>query len=337
MPLRSLQSVTVVAVLAWAAPALADAPVPSCVGHKPAAAATARAEGLRHYRLSKREGPTDAEMATALGFFEAACAAGDDTVLELRAYALAGVERFVEAAETLDAFLAAHPLETLSEETRTRVASQKPQILARVASLSVETPSPGATVTVNHRVVGTTPLRPLRLAPGRYDVEVTAEGVGPTTRSLDLSAGEHTESFAPAPTAPPATTATLAATHAPSSSSESSQASLMPWAIGTGVAAVVLIGAGIGGVAWANERSNTYNAVNCANTNATGCSSTLSQYHAARGIEIGGFVGAGAAAVASGLLFYLDHQRAQVAKSGVSAGPVSCTIPGPGVVCSGVF
>ncbi len=276
-------------------------------------------------------------MATALGFFEAACAAGDDTALELRAYALAGVERFVEAAQTLDAFLSAHPLPTLSEETRARVAAQQPQILARVASLSVETASPGAMVTVNHRPAGTTPLRQLRLAPGRYDLEVTAEGVGTMTRSLDLPAGEHTESFAPATPEPAAQAATSLQASAQSPPSESSRASLMPWVIGTGVAAVVLLGGGIGGVAWANQRSNTYNTAKCAETNAAGCSSTLSQYHAARGIEIAGFVGAGVAAAASGVLFYLDRQRAHAAAGAVSVGPVSCTIPGAGVTCGGVF
>jgi hypothetical protein len=335
--MTTLRTVTALAVLAWAAPALADAPVPTCSGHKPAAAATARAEGLRHYRLSKREGPTDAEMATALGFFEAACAAGDDTALELRAYALAGVERFVEAAQTLDAFLATHPVESLSEDTRARVAAQQPEILSRVASLTVETASPGASVTINHRVVGTTPLRQLRLAPGRYDLEVTADGLGTKTRSVDLAAGEHTESFIPPAPAPVAKPAVATDAHAASASSDSSPASLAPWALGTGIGAVVLLGAGVGGAVWANERSNTYNNANCATTNAAGCSSTLSQYHAGRGLEVAGFIGGGLAAVASGILFYLDRQRAHASSSGIGVGPVSCTVPGAGLVCAGTF
>ena len=109
-------------VLAASAPAWADVPVPACKGHSPKDAATAKAEGIEHYRASKREGRDDAEMAAALSFFEAACAAGDDSALELRAYALAGIAaRFVEAAQTLDAFLEAHPLECSSRDTRAAV------------------------------------------------------------------------------------------------------------------------------------------------------------------------------------------------------------------------
>ena len=315
--------------------ARADVPVPSCTGHNSAAAATARAEGLRHYRASKREGPSDAEMATALGFFEAACAAGDDSALELRAYALAGVERFVEAAQTLDVFLAAHPADTLPEGTKARVAQQQPEILARVASLSVDTPTPGAKVVVNHQPAGVTPLAHLRLAPGRYDVEVTIDGASPITRSLDLAAGERSESFgASSPTASPEPTAAQTSNLEP----EAPRKGLRPFIIGAAAGGGVLLLGGIAGVIWANERSNTYNDAKCGGTTKPGCAGTLSQYNAARDIEIVGFVGAGLAAAATGVLLLLDTRSQPTTHApAIGMGTWTCSVPGLSVSCGTRF
>jgi hypothetical protein len=311
-------------------------PVPSCKGHNPAAAATAKAEGLKHYRASKHEGPADAEMASALGFFEAACAAGDDSALELRAYALAGVERFVEAAQTLDAFLAIHPLDSLPPATRARLAQQQPEILGRVVSLTIETPAPGAHVTLNHQSAGVTPLPHLRLAPGRYDIEVTPEGQPAITRSLDLVAGERTETFGPPAPGP---TDARVALPPPTVDTGSSPTNLHPWALGTAIGAGVLLAAGIGGAVWANERSNTYNGALCDGTSRTGCASTLSQYYDARDLEIVGFVGAGLGAIASGVLFYLDHKSGSAPAAAIGSGGdgLSCSFRGAGVSCGARF
>jgi hypothetical protein len=327
---RSLRAAIASIAMALSSPASADTPVPTCKGHNPAAAASARAEGLRHYRASKREGPGDAEMATALGFFEAACAAGDDTALELRAYALAGVERFVEAAQTLDVFLATHPVDTLPPATQARVAQQQPEILARIASLAVQTPDPGARVNVNHQPAGVTPIRHLRLLPGRYDVEVIIEGAAPVTRALDLAAGEHTETFGPASAA-----AEVKAATAQNASPEPPRKTLRPWVIGTASGAAVMLAGGIAGVIWANDRSNTYNDAKCAGTAKAGCPGTLSQYYDARDIEIVGFVGAGLATLAAGVLFYLDSRSAPAPRA--SAIGWSCSLPGAAISCGAIF
>jgi len=336
VPVAILLAVSLLAVTR----AFADTPVPACRGHNPAGAASARAEGLKHYRLSRREGPSDAEMATALGFFEASCAAGDDGALELRAYALAGVERFVEAAQSLDAFLVLHPLDTLAPDVRARVAGQQPQILARVATLTVRAASGGARVLVNHQPVGTTPLLFLRLAPGRYDVEVMSDGSAPQVRSFDLAVGEHTESFPSASAAIQPATSTVGVMpepHHSSSAAETPPSQLRPWVIGSAVGGGVFLAAGIAGTAWANERSNTYNAANCGSTAAAGCSGTLSQYNAAHDLEVAGFVGAGLGLVASGVLFYVDRQKPHTAPVSLGLGLLRCTVPGAAVVCRATF
>ncbi len=326
--------VAVALLLASTGAAWADAPVPACKGHDPAAAATSKAEGVKHYRASKREGRDDAEMATALGFFEAACAAGDDTALELRAYALAAVERFVEAAQTLDVFLAAHPIDGLPAATRDRVQAQQPEILARVASLTVETPAPGAHVAVNHQPAGVTPLAHLRLAPGRYDIEVTPDGEPAVTRSLDLAAGEHTESFAPpkvevAAPAPP-----------PPPPPSSSGGFLTPPVLGAAIGGGALLVTGITGAIWASERVSVYNAAKCDGSSThAGCSGALSQYYAGRDLEIIGFVGAGLGAAGAGVLYYLGQQKQGSSHGATTPSPraVSCSFLGTGASCSGTF
>jgi hypothetical protein len=274
-------------------------------------------------------------MTTALGFFDAACAAGDDSALELRAYALAGMERFVEAAETLDAFLLAHPLATLPAATRTRVAAQQPAILARIASLTVETREPGARVSVNHQAVGTTPLHVLRLLPGKYDVEVVLEGQPAVTRTLDLAAGERTETFAPSASAPSVEVVRAGSSPLTPSSSvvpgPPGKPLLSPLVIGTGAATVALLGAGVGGLVWASERNSLYASNDCASAPRVGCSSVLSQAGDARDVEIVGFIGAGVAAIATGVLFYLDHREPHRPVSPI--GSIACTVPGAAVSC----
>jgi hypothetical protein len=257
-------------------------------------------------------------MTSALAFFDAACAAGDDTVLELRAYALAGVARYVEAAETLDAFLSAHPLAGLPPDIQARVGAQEPEILARVASLSVDSDPPGAQVSVNHRAIGTAPVIHLRLEPGRYDISADA-GEGHTQdRTVDLPAGESHQSFQ---FGPPKPGPEAAAAPAPS---EAAHSSLHPWAIGTTTAAGAFLLVGIGGAIWSNERSSVYNTANCDGSDRTGCNTTLSQFHTGRDLEIAGFVVGGLAAVAGGTLFYMDAQRGAQHAPPTSLGSLSC-------------
>jgi hypothetical protein len=76
----------------------------------------------------------------------------------------------------------------------------------------------------------------------------------------------------------------------------------------------------------------------CDGTSRSGCASTLSQYNSARDVEIAGLVVGGAAAVASGVLFYMVYGREpshNVTPVGVSL-PV-CGFAGTSVGCVGRF
>lgn len=169
----------------------AHAQVPRCQGNDGATQASARAEGLRRYRAATARGTINrVEMAAALEAFEAQCRAGDINALEMRAYALTALGRHVEAAESLDAFLEARPLQTLDADARGRVGAQRGAILAEVATLSVEGSLTDSNILVNGRSYGAVPRAIIRLAPGEVVLQVFAAGMSPVRRTFTMGPGE---------------------------------------------------------------------------------------------------------------------------------------------------
>lgn len=137
-------------------------------------------------------------MAAALEAFEAQCLAGDINALEMRAYALAGLGRYVDAAESLDAFLEARPLHTLDEGTRERVATQFAVIQTRISTLSLEGTVADSSVMVNGRGYGSLPRANIRLQPGEISVQVFAPSIGAVRRVFTMRPGEtRREQFEP--------------------------------------------------------------------------------------------------------------------------------------------
>jgi hypothetical protein len=181
----------VVAAMATMASGTALAEVPRCSGTDTATQARSRAEGLRRYRTAIARDPVNrVEMAAALEAFEAQCLAGDINALEMRAYALAGLGRYVDAAESLDAFLEARPLHTLDEATRERVATQFAVIQTRIATLSLEGTVADSSVMVNGRGYGALPRANIRLEPGEIAVQVFAPSIGAVRRVFTMRPGE---------------------------------------------------------------------------------------------------------------------------------------------------
>ena len=86
------------------------------------------------------------------------------------------------------------------------------------------------------------------------------------------------------------------------------QGSSGPIFVGVGAGAAVL--AGVGGAIWRANRVAVYDGICRPDTSkATGaCADTLSQYHVASGIEIGGFIAAGVLAVVGATWWYLDDR-----------------------------
>jgi hypothetical protein len=343
----------VLALLACTSLAYADSSVPQCNGSDVDRAATARAAGLTRYRASQHTGAGDADMAAALDSFNEACAAGDDTALELRAYALAGLLKYVDAAQSLDAFLVAHPLGTLAPDVRDRVTSQQKEILSHVASLDVDSTPAGVQVSIDHFFVGKTPLRGVRLAPGNYEIEAAQNDSVSQARKVVLDFGSHAESF---DFSPPTLIETPTAPPAHPAGSEH-HANLRPWAWGTAIGAGAFAVVGVVGAIYANGRGNAYNdfrggpdadgrVIYCSSASApSSCADIKSQY--GTGLTLGtiGFIGAGALAVTSVTLFYLDIQSKKNDSPANQANResshflrVSCA-PwlGAGASCSGAF
>jgi len=329
----ALSLILIAVAIAPAAHAQVAAPVPNCSAQKnPSAAEAAKRDGLKYYRKSKanNEPPGGPDMSAALSFFEAACANGDDTALELRAYALSSLERFVDAAVTLDAFLAAHPLTSLAPDIQARVTAAQGELDKHVATLSVESVPPALAVSINHRAVGKTPLAGIRLLPGTFDLGVTPEHGDPTSRTVNLAAGRHVETFDFTPKKaaeppPAATPAPAAPTH-----------SLRPFFYASVVAGAVTLAGGVGMLAWSQERTGAYNA-RCTGSSPPGdCADLLSQYVLARNLGIVGLVAAGVFAAAAITFFVLEPKPAAAPADSIFGG-LSCAVGAATVRCAVTF
>jgi len=109
--------------------------------------------------------------------------------------------RRTEAAAFIERFLvqsASAPAEIINAATKRLTELKKKLSSVKVSSL-VE----GATLRVDGKAVGKTPIElPIYLEPGSHELTLEREGHLPTTRKLDLAAGQH-ESMDLTPRVPP--------------------------------------------------------------------------------------------------------------------------------------
>lgn len=341
--------------------------VPACNGTEPQRAA----QGIEHgdaamgraASLSARNRTTQAQAAyeDALAAYDEACAAGAELALERRALPLARLGRALPAIESLDVFLSAHPVDSLPEADRARIESNLRALERDVATLSVGSIPVGATVFMDEREIGTTPIQRARFLPAE-DVVLTlrAEGHESQTLHITLTRGEtqrlnvqltrlptepeppvvqahddervdahlddHVDArVAPASEVSPAAPAPLV--HEPS-------ADLVPWiALSFGTAAATL-GLGIGGTLWADDRRNVNNGV-CFGIGAEfvpDCSSIRGQHDTALGLAITGYALAAAATVTGTVLLIVmatgDHN---------TSASLRCAPGLLGASCAGTF
>jgi hypothetical protein len=310
----------------------ARAEVPACEGTDVATQGRARAEGLRRYRAATaRSDINRVEMAAALEAFEAQCRAGDVSGLEMRAYALAALGRYVDAAESLDRFLEARPLQTLDAYVRARVGSQRGAILAEVATLSVQGTAQDASVVVNGRPYGALPRAVIRVAPGEVTLQVFSPGLGAWRRTFTMGPGETRTETVDTPASgaigTPAAEARVGRsstqTTAVTSGSESilranptdeRPAPVAPGprarpapalAIGLGVGALAMAGAAVGATLWLAGREAELQKPEC---NAPSdpeliqlCSAVVGERNLARTMQISTGVLAGGLAIGAGV------------------------------------
>jgi hypothetical protein len=72
-----------------------------------------------------------------------------------------------------------------------RVEPAAPAESATLATLSLDTDVPGASVFINREFVGTTPLRLAKLEPGTKQLKLTVDGHDGIERSVNLAAGDN--------------------------------------------------------------------------------------------------------------------------------------------------
>ncbi len=341
---RRATSVILLALASTTVPsaALGQDAIPRCDrATNPHAIRRSHRRGIEHYGRAMQDPPTPGAMAEALRAFEAECAAGNPLALEYRAYALFGLGRHVEAARTLDALLTLQPLDVLPPSVRTRIAAQRPHLLALVASINLRSNVPDAQVTFNGQPPITLPLREHRLAPGRVRVEVRAPGYAPWSRELQLDAGgtrdevaeltrtaDETESpprfIRSDEQGPPDPAAPGRASPSPLAVGSSASHPLRPWAIATLTGGLALAVTGVVASVWRLDRASSYEQ-NCPTDDAPGCPSVYDQFVAARGLQIGAFVGAGALLTTSVILWILDARQsssnAHAGRAGVACAP----------------
>jgi hypothetical protein len=132
-------------------------------------------------------GKGDAETAVRELSLAAELAPDVDILMNLaRAHRLNGDN--AKARSTLEALLADS---RLPASKRPQVESELAQVKAKLSTLKLEIAEPGATVRVDDREVGTTPLAPLDLPAGSHDVSVSKAGFVTVTRKVALAPGEN--------------------------------------------------------------------------------------------------------------------------------------------------
>ncbi len=78
----------------------------------------------------------------------------------------------------------------ISPKRRKDVEAEIVTLSGRVATLTVETSEPGASIAVDDVAVGETPLAALTVSAGRRKVTATVKGRAPVTRVIDLAGGD---------------------------------------------------------------------------------------------------------------------------------------------------
>ncbi len=336
-PVRSLAWSVVAGVSLFVRTASAD--VPQCAGTDTATQARARSEGLRRYRAATARGSINrVEMAAALEAFEAQCRAGDVTALEMRAYALAALGRQVDAAESLDAFLEARPLQTLDADARARVGAQRGAILAEVATLTVDGTLADSQVIVNGRPFGSVPRPVIRLAPGAVNLQVYGGNSIVLRRTFQMGPGETRREVVSSSTTPDTSTtnnatSTTATTTAPDNTAQTttstdttanattnvatstgdpgpsdvgapveqpSRRMSLAIPIGLGAGALVVGGVAIGASLWVGGRAAELMKPECTGPAPDpACESVRSELGAATGVQITSIIVASGLAVGS--------------------------------------
>ena len=318
--MRSLAAAFVL-LLAWDA----NADVPKCNGNDPNAAAEGLRKGKELFNQAYEQGISEvdrkARLEEALAQVDAACQAGEVGGLRRRATVLAVLHRWAEAADTVDAYLAAAGGQKLEADEQEKFDAVRKQIDLHVGTVHVLA-APTAHIYLDGAVVGTGPMN-VHAGEGAHKV-----GIQGTDKDVVVKLGEAQElDLRPAPTVDPTPLEKdrVVAVETPHGHYVGAIAA-------SGVATGVFLGVGIFSALWAENRATTFNTYTCGGLNPpSGCGTVKSEFDAARGLEVGMFIGAGAAAVVTSIFLFMQLQKPQAKATW------ACGVAPNGVSCGGAF
>ena len=260
-----------------------------------------------------------ADFGAALEKFEAAYALYPSPKLQFNiAQADRELGRIVEAVEAFETFLVQAPdaAPDIVAEARQSLAELKPKL----AQLRIDAAA-GAQVEVDARAVGFTPLaRIVWVLPGHHRVAIKHPNYVPALVDITVASGEvHTVapkllrfSEGAATPEPAPSSATIVATTPVAPTASESAFSRRPWYFWTGAAATLAFTAGaiVAGLSANGKYSDLENG--CGMTTQLCSDSQISDVNSRATLANTLWILAGASAVATGVIFFIDNRESRV-------------------------
>jgi hypothetical protein len=320
--------------LAVLAPSTARAQMPSCTGADPAGATAAFEAGnaLMTEALTEIRGRhvdrARARATEALAQFDRQCELGDASALAERGAALMLMGEPLRSAQSYDAFLAHHPLDSLDARTRRRTEPNLQPGAARV-SLSRGT----AHLFIDDLDFGALPRGTdvhVPLGEHRFEARDDAGTVlASQTATFTAEAPAASVDLFLAAEEPVVAEVTPEPVMVPVHRAETEPVVRQDYTLFyvlSGVGAAVGAGLGITGLVAADDRAQTYNRF-CLDGGYGGCDAVLGERDSMLGLAVGGFVLAGLGAVALVVVLAIDAGQPRE-RVRVAFGPGSLSLSG---------
>jgi hypothetical protein len=233
---------------------------------------------------------------------------------------------------------------------RKDVESEIVTLSKRVATVTIVTNEPGATVTIDDVTVGTTPIEALLVSSGRRKITVTLAGRAPASSTVDLAGGDKKTvalEIPPAVTAGPTTTTTT--------TTETEEPDVVPVVVMWSVTGALALGAVVTGVLALGASSDLEDELARYPGNADELASAKDSTFAlglTTDILIGTSIAAGAVATYFTVDYYLsgeeaapeeevveegDAEAARARRTKQAAGTTRVTVSPGGLVVGGTF
>jgi tetratricopeptide (TPR) repeat protein len=185
---RNTAAVALIGALALSSAARAADAQPSPAAPSPAAPSPAALAEAKHHFQQGAALYNDQNFNAALAEFLAAYrAAPAPAVLYNIGLTQKALFRYNDALESLESYLKDEP--KLTPERRAEVRQLMSEMRALLAEVTIHALPAGASIAVDGRTIGVSPMKPYFLAAGSHVLEVSAEGYRPSRKELLITAG----------------------------------------------------------------------------------------------------------------------------------------------------